>query len=965
MLLFSYYLLKVIICSAVLYTYYWFFLRNKIFHSYNRFYLLATIVLSLILPLVKVNIWQKADAPKIAVVKMLQVVNSSDEYMDEIIIQSHYNHVSKETIALWIFIAICFAFAVVFIKAMLNIYALKRNNPQHHFDGINLIQTSDKKTPFSFFKNIFWNNEIDINSENGKRILKHEVAHVQEKHSHDKLFINIVLIFFWMNPIFWLLRKELNMIHEFIADKKAVEDGDTSAFAAMILHATYPTHRFELANNFFYSPIKRRIAMITKNKSKVSYISRLLVLPLTIIVFAAFTLKAKTYINSLPGNDKTITVVIDAGHGGKDNGAIATDGTLEKDLTLYLAKKIQELNRSENIKIILTRETDIYQEPKEKAGLANKFNADLFISLHVDNAPAAGDEKQTGMSVFVARDEFKNTASSKLFATSIISAFHNNYLLRVPVNPSQTKRGITVLEHTTCPSVLIEAGFVSNKNDLAYLKSTDAQEQFAKNILSAIATYVQTTGNNKASITVPQKTTSQVFKGTENTAFQNDTAPDFKPLLQKIKEDVSIDASHVVIVNDKEETFYTLTGFSHSKKLPQPLIIINGEESTIKKLNEIGKEKFEHIRLLTAETATAIYGEKGNQGAVIVNVKTNYNLSTHATDYDFDHTYFMVGDLTSSNIPAAEFKKQKTITVRAGLKFVSATVFFGGAGFEYPEETTLTGTSLSFIKAFIEKSVSGTSITFDNIKVQDDEGHNFFIQSKSYNLRDKNIDPTLPTINLSGISSPRINISGLSTIKELKCSDENYDIVGVTVFFSEKGFPNVKMAYMNDGSLKVLEDDMHKIVAGSRITFDNIHIAKKDGSGKMQIEGRSFLFYDPKIPDADPDTLKNNVFMKVEQEPEFPGGKDAWQEYLRKNLDPKIPINEGWKPGTYRIVVNFIVDREGNVSNVSSDDFINTKTALSCIKLIQNGPKWIPAKQNGKIVKAYRKQPITFVVSEN
>jgi N-acetylmuramoyl-L-alanine amidase len=498
MIPFAYYILKVIMCSTVLYGYYWLFLRNKVFHSYNRFYLLATIVLSITLPLLKFNLWQKAGTAKMDVVKMLGVVNSNDEYVDEIIIKQHYNYPGKETIALWVFMAICIVYTIMLIQAIFSIYLLKRNNPQQHVDGINLIHTSDKKAPFSFFKNIFWNDNIDINSNNGKRILKHEVAHVQEKHSHDKLFINLVLIFFWSNPVFWFIRKEINMIHEFIADKKAVEDGDVSTFAAMILQTSYPGHRFELTNNFYYSPIKRRLSMLSKNKTKMSYISRLLVLPLGVIVFAAFTLKAKPFIHSLP-NDKIVTVVIDAGHGGTDNGATTVDGIFEKDITLSLAKKIKEFNTTENIKVILTRETDIYHNPKEKATIANKAGADIFISLHVNNAPATGDEGQTGMSVFVARDEFKNASASKLFAASLTSAFSKNYLLLVPSNPSQSKKGIVVLEQTTCPSVLIEAGFISNKKDLDYLRSTDGQDQFAKNILNAVVSYERTIATNKTS----------------------------------------------------------------------------------------------------------------------------------------------------------------------------------------------------------------------------------------------------------------------------------------------------------------------------------------------------------------------------------------------------------------------------------------------------------------------------------
>ena len=154
------------------------------------------------------------------------------------------------------------------------------------------VNTSEKGTPFSFLRYIFWHEDIQPESAAGQHILKHEIAHVREKHTHDKLFLNGVLIVYWCNPFFWLIRREMAMIHEFIADKQSVDQQDTAAFAAMILQAAYPRHQFALTNSFFHSPIKRRLKMLIKSQnSRVTYITRLLALPLLLLVIAAFTLK--------------------------------------------------------------------------------------------------------------------------------------------------------------------------------------------------------------------------------------------------------------------------------------------------------------------------------------------------------------------------------------------------------------------------------------------------------------------------------------------------------------------------------------------------------------------------------------------------------------------------------------------------------------------------------------------------
>ena len=293
MLAFCWYMLKVIICSGILFGYYWVFLRNKIFHRYNRFYLLSAIVLSLLLPLLKIGFWQPADQQS-QVIRALQVVSAGDDYLNNLVVSSPKSSWQFEDLYPLLYAAVSMGLLLVMIRTLLLIRSLLRKYPIRQVEEMTFVNTEDNSTPFSFLRYIFWNNSIDIDTTTGRQIFKHEVAHIRERHTHDKLFMNLILVVCWCNPFFWLYRKELHMIHEFIADQKAVEDSDTASFAAMILQAAYPRHRFELANNFFYSPIKRRLLMLTKNNNpKVNYLGRIMVLPLALLVFAAFTFKTR------------------------------------------------------------------------------------------------------------------------------------------------------------------------------------------------------------------------------------------------------------------------------------------------------------------------------------------------------------------------------------------------------------------------------------------------------------------------------------------------------------------------------------------------------------------------------------------------------------------------------------------------------------------------------------------------
>ena len=293
MLPYFWYLLKVIICSGILLGYYWLFLRNKIFHQYNRFYLLMAMGLSLLLPLLKINFWQQHTETNGAIL-VLRAVSVGDEYMNSVVIsaqKSFWNFQNLYPLLYWL---VSLVFVFVLLRTLYIIRTLLKHYPVKQVEEVTFVNTNDDSTPFSFFKYIFWNSSIDMDTVTGRQIFKHEVAHIQEKHTYDKLFVNISLIFFWCNPFFWLYRKELNMIHEFIADKKAVEDSDTAAFANMILQAAYPRHRFELTNNFFHSPIKRRLMMLNmKQNKKANYLNQWFALPLMLLVFVIFSCKTK------------------------------------------------------------------------------------------------------------------------------------------------------------------------------------------------------------------------------------------------------------------------------------------------------------------------------------------------------------------------------------------------------------------------------------------------------------------------------------------------------------------------------------------------------------------------------------------------------------------------------------------------------------------------------------------------
>ena len=227
------------------------------------------------------------------------------------------------------------------------------------------------------------------------------------------------------------------------------------------------------------------------------------------------------------GQSNNFKVTLDAGHGGKDTGAKYFDNK-EKDLTLAVTLKVGKLlEQTPNLELIYTRKTDEFIELRERAKIANRANANLFVSIHCNaNRSPTGNGSETyvmGMSranmnlevskaensVIFLEDNYEKTykgfdpnnpgtliglqivqesnlTSSIDLANKIQSNFSNSMSIK---SRGIKQEPLWVLDATTMPGVLVEIGFISNKNDVSILESEDGQNNIAKAIADAIISY--------------------------------------------------------------------------------------------------------------------------------------------------------------------------------------------------------------------------------------------------------------------------------------------------------------------------------------------------------------------------------------------------------------------------------------------------------------------------------------------
>lgn len=279
------YVLKTILVAGIFLSYYWLALRNKKFHYYNRFYLLFSLVLSVTIPLLNFK-WITVDKPiSFGTGEVLNyIINSGGTSA-----APAWNWIDW-ALASGIFIAAGFLLAMVI--NINKIYWLKRNSVVSKIEDIDFINTDEDDAPFSYLKNLFWKRSISLEQDEGKKIFKHELTHIQQKHTLDRLFCQLLCSVIWVNPFYWIIQKELLTIHEFMADEEAIGNSDTESFAKMLLQTHYGNHFLQQTQSFFYSSIKRRLFMLTTSKNtRYSYLRRLIALPLLVLTMAIFSFK--------------------------------------------------------------------------------------------------------------------------------------------------------------------------------------------------------------------------------------------------------------------------------------------------------------------------------------------------------------------------------------------------------------------------------------------------------------------------------------------------------------------------------------------------------------------------------------------------------------------------------------------------------------------------------------------------
>ncbi|WP_439184682.1 M56 family metallopeptidase [Carboxylicivirga taeanensis] len=310
------YLFESGLCLSLFYGGYILFFRKETYFTFNRIYLMLSMVLALILPLTSVQFsFDSADYLGTTLSKITEfrnyyeelilmtepafqvggrdVVNGSDATVQQPILHNTGGEgslsLSWSSFIFYVYIGGLLFFTIRLLVLMFNIYRIIRRNRVIDYKGLSVVLINEDVPSFSFLKWVFINKEA-LQSEEFEQVIAHEKVHVQHKHTVDLLLAHIITIFQWFNPLTWRIQKSIKTCHEYIADRQVIDQGHALFdYQSLLLSQLISIRSVELVNNFNLLSIKKRIAMMNKIKSGlIGQLKALLVIPMLTMAFFFF-----------------------------------------------------------------------------------------------------------------------------------------------------------------------------------------------------------------------------------------------------------------------------------------------------------------------------------------------------------------------------------------------------------------------------------------------------------------------------------------------------------------------------------------------------------------------------------------------------------------------------------------------------------------------------------------------------
>ena len=584
--LYMYVLQSILISGGFLAVYHIFLKRDTLFTE-NRLFLLSGLILALVFPLIKIK-----KTVVIAKPALIQASAASGE-MSATLQENGFFTLQNGLVTIYIvvsaFLLIRFILKLTSLKNLAEKAQRRKETPFLH------LVTEKKITPFSFFNYIFYNprlfepNELHV-------VLEHEKAHARQWHTLDILFLELLKIVFWFNPVLWLYKSAVKENLEYLADHFAVtRAADKKSYQYLMLKQAVNTPKYALTNSFYNSLIKKRIVMLNQNQSKkINALKILVMLPLLGLVLVSFSIK-ETYIykesdsiedvmvEESPIDDKTVELSINK------NTTDAELDQMKKDLAEDDIDFSYTTVRNDDREII---EISLQLSGKSSDGksFSGNYNSNSDgpigpITVLYDDTNNAVSFWNAGKGQNVKIHQIKGKGSWTTDDDTEIIIKEGDEEKEVIINGKRlTEEEMEEIDLDNVASIFVTKD--EEDKDVNYVTIKKVGEEKHKNVVM-----IRTDDEKKIHV-----------KRDKNVV---------------VTEDSVSDEENEVIIGDEDSRFFYIKDDGKRK----PLYYIDGKKSGSKDFKNMSPDEIESISVLKGDTAVEKYGKKAKNGVIEVTTK--------------------------------------------------------------------------------------------------------------------------------------------------------------------------------------------------------------------------------------------------------------------------------------------------------------------------------------------------------
>ena len=694
------YILKSSVCLVLFYLFFRLLLSKETFHRFNRMALLGVLFFSLLIPCIEVTTRHQVEVQQ-AVLSIEQLL-----LMAELEATPANVGAVQETSAIsWVQVVLLVYLAGILFLACRNIYSLiclfrliHSGKHEKLEKGVTLVVHNQEIAPFSWMKYIVISRK-DL-EENGREILIHEMAHIHHRHSVDLLVADICIFFQWFNPGAWLLKQELQNIHEYEADETVINEGvNAKEYQLLLIKKAVGTRLYSMANSFNHSKLKKRITMMLKEKSNPwARLKYLYVLPLAAIAVTAFARpeisEKMEEISAVKVNDlaeivqekvlqDTVKVSKDekrddlvvSGVKSKEEEEIVIFEVVEQmpeypggmsALQKYLSEKIAgspmkgkaggrvmvgftvaETGKIKDVRTLQSDEASLNQEaerivsempdwiPGKQRG--RPVPVKYTVPIRFGNIRFAENKQPL---IFADGMEISMDAMEKLDPSTIESISVLKDSTSIKVYGKRGANGVILVNTQRGSKTKIQNKEISFSQKTT---STDAVPDFPVS-----GTVVDEQGRPKAGVSIIVPNTNHGTITDINGHFSLKAMKDgnlwfsfigYKPVKASVSSTMNIRMEQEVVdlfpelsgsVKNGNTGFKVNNGVTvHGIKGEEPLVIIDGKEAMEKDaLSKLAPDHIKSISVLKDKSAQVVYGDKGKNGVIIVEMLTDDEYQT-------------------------------------------------------------------------------------------------------------------------------------------------------------------------------------------------------------------------------------------------------------------------------------------------------------------------------------------------